>query len=65
MIHKQLLLLKKEKRTPLDEYVAKPDPSYKWQEIARYDVEGCTIHIVNMTSQSWMNGKVTSCCIEY
>ena len=50
-------MINQDVKTALDDYVAKPDPSYSWREIAKYDVEGCTIYILNMTSQRWMTGK--------
>ncbi len=48
--------------TALDTYVAAPDPSY--QSIYSEDWEisgpGYTAHVLNMTSQTWMNGTVVA-----
>ncbi|CAH1802566.1 unnamed protein product, partial [Owenia fusiformis] len=56
-----------EDTTPLDEYVARPEPVYSYRLLStvRYDainegVEDCTVHILNMTSQTWQNSEVTS-----
>lgn len=41
------------KRTALDEYIAKPDPSYRYEVINTVDGEGYTAYIVDMVSQTW------------
>lgn len=41
--------------TPLDDYVNKPDPNYKWSDTGiTYKAAGCTFHVLNMTSQAWL-----------
>ncbi len=42
-----------EEKTPLDAYVAKPDPSYKWELKATYPGDGQTTYVLEMTSQTW------------
>jgi hypothetical protein len=42
--------------TPLDDYVNKPDPAYKWSDIGvRQRGPACTFYVLNMTSQSWLS----------
>ncbi len=45
--------VKPEERTALDAYVAKPDPSYKWELKATYPGDGQTTYVLEMTSQTW------------
>ena len=45
--------IKPEEKTALDAYVAKPDPSYKWELIGTYPGDGQTTYVLNMTSQTW------------
>ncbi|KAH3871998.1 hypothetical protein DPMN_035212 [Dreissena polymorpha] len=39
--------------TPLDDYVYREDPTYKYDVIQTYPGEGYTMYIVNLTSQTW------------
>ncbi len=41
-------------RTPLDRYVAAPDPAYQWREVSRTNLGGCTVHALEMVSQTWL-----------
>ncbi len=41
-------------RTALDDYVAKPDSSYKYQLIQKIQGEGHTAFILEMVSQTWL-----------
>jgi PhoPQ-activated pathogenicity-related protein len=45
--------IKPEEKTPLDAYVAKPDPAYKWELKATYPGDGHTTYVLEMTSQTW------------
>lgn len=45
--------IKAEEKTPLDAYVAKPDPAYKWELKASYPGDGQTTYVLEMTSQTW------------
>jgi PhoPQ-activated pathogenicity-related protein len=40
--------------TPLDRYVAAPDPAYAWEPIRDLPLDGCTAHVLSMTSQRWL-----------
>src|SRR5262245_5926625 len=40
-------------KTALDEYVAKPDPTYQWKLVATIPGDGVTTFIVDLKSQSW------------
>lgn len=40
-------------RTPLDDYVAKPDPTYSWKLVKTISSDGCTAFVVDMKSQTW------------
>ena len=40
-------------KTPLDEYVAKPDPTYEWKVVKTIPGDGCTTFVVDLKSQSW------------
>ena len=45
--------------TPLDDYVNAPDSHYSWKALEwTYKGEGYTMHLVNMTSQKWLTGKI-------
>jgi PhoPQ-activated pathogenicity-related protein len=46
-----------EERTALDEYVAKPDPSYSYQLVRTIKGEGLTTYVLEMTSQTWLTTK--------
>ena len=41
--------------TPLDLYVAAPDPAYSWEPVRELKGEGCIAHVLKMTSQSWLS----------
>lgn len=40
----------------LDEYVYRPDPYYKFEEIGKQTGPGYTMYMINMTSQKWKTG---------
>ncbi len=42
-------------RTPLDEYVDKPDPTYNYKLVNTIKGEGVTTYVVEMTSQTWLS----------
>ena len=42
--------------TPLDDYVNTPDPHYKYELLKSQKLTGYTLHIINMTSQKWLDG---------
>ncbi|XP_050394472.1 autocrine proliferation repressor protein A [Patella vulgata] len=44
--------------TPLDDYVNKPDATYKYFEITHYVHEDHTLYILNMTSQTWLTEDI-------
>ncbi|KAK2176324.1 hypothetical protein NP493_670g01041 [Ridgeia piscesae] len=46
--------------TPLDAYIARPDPHYKWQFIAQPSSgdDSVNSYVVNMTSQKWKDESV-------
>ena len=39
--------------TALDRYVARPDPSYEYHLVQTNRLAGCTVFVLEMTSQSW------------
>ena len=39
--------------TPLDRYVAQPDPSYRWSLHEPLESDGLTTYVVDLTSQTW------------
>lgn len=41
--------------TPLDEYIAKVDPVYKWELISQQKKDGTTISVIHLVSQSWLS----------
>jgi PhoPQ-activated pathogenicity-related protein len=41
------------KETALDRYVAKPDPSYRWEVAKTINGEGYTANVIELTSQTW------------
>ncbi len=41
-------------RTPLDEYVAAPDPNYAWEVVNTIPGETYDSYVVKMTSQQWL-----------
>src|SRR5213594_4600219 len=44
----------REDATPLDRYVAAPDPAYAWEPVRELQGEGCVAHVLKMTSQTWL-----------
>jgi len=40
-------------KTALDDYVAKPDPTYEWKVVKTIPGEGVTTFVVDMKSQTW------------
>jgi PhoPQ-activated pathogenicity-related protein len=47
------LAVKPEEKTPLDAYLAKPDPAYKWELVSTYPGDGFTTYVLQLTSQTW------------
>lgn len=45
------------RKTPLDEYVAKPDPAFQWKLAHKVERAKSTGYILEMTSQSWGEDK--------
>ncbi|HEU0118945.1 MAG TPA: PhoPQ-activated pathogenicity-related family protein [Bryobacteraceae bacterium] len=45
------------KKTALDDYVARPDPAYSWKLAHTVPGRGVTGYILEMTSQTWGEGK--------
>ena len=43
--------------TPLDDYVNKPDPTYKYTILSKHKGVGYTLYTINMTSQTWKPSK--------
>lgn len=43
--------------TPLDDYIAKPDPSYRFEVVRTIDHPQGKIYILDMKSQSWRSDK--------
>lgn len=41
--------------TPLDDYVNKPDPHYKYELIHTYEMLSGKVYLLNMTSQKWQD----------
>ena len=39
--------------TPLDKYVAEPDPSYSWKVVDKRTTDGITVFTIDMVSQTW------------
>ena len=50
-------LLAAPKKTALDEYVAKADPAFSWKLAHAVEGKNSTGYILEMTSQSWGEGK--------
>jgi len=44
-------------RTALDEYVAKPDPAYKFDLVRTIPGDGYTAYVLDMASQTWLTEK--------
>jgi PhoPQ-activated pathogenicity-related protein len=43
--------------TPLERYVALPDPSYRWKAITALRGGGYTTHLIELVSQCWRDGS--------
>ncbi len=43
--------------TALDDYVKKPDASYKYSLVNTIEGKGYTAYVIDMTSQSWRSKK--------
>jgi PhoPQ-activated pathogenicity-related protein len=41
------------KKTPLDDYLAKPDPTYAWKLIKTIPGDGVTTYVLDLKSQTW------------
>ncbi len=41
-------------RTALDDYVAAPDPNYRYELAETLPGQGCTTYVIDMVSQSWL-----------
>lgn len=51
--------------TPLDDYVNKPDPTYKYEDLGDPDHEdGFTAYYINLTSQTWLSSTI-KCVYKY
>lgn len=44
-------------RTALDDYVAKPDPSFTFKLVNTIEGDGFTAYVIDMTSQTWRTSK--------
>ena len=44
-------------RTALDDYINKPDNSYKWNIVSETTTDGMKLVVVDMVSQSWRSAK--------
>src|SRR5436305_393956 len=40
-------------KTPLDDYIAKPDSTYSWKVVSSTRADGYTTFVVDLKSQSW------------
>ena len=46
--------------TPLDDYVNKPDPTYRYEDLGNpWKGDGYTSYFINLTSQTWLSGMQT------
>ena len=41
------------KQTPLDDYIAKPDSTYRWELVRQERKKGYRTYLIDMTSQTW------------
>src|SRR5262245_44899869 len=41
------------KKTPLDDYLAKPDPTYAWKLVKTIPGDGVTSYVLDLKSQTW------------
>jgi PhoPQ-activated pathogenicity-related protein len=46
-----------EERTALDEYVAKPDPTYSWRLVETREENDSTVFALELTSQTWRTAE--------
>ena len=46
--------------SPQDDYVNKPDPTYKWHLAGQKTGDGYTAYFINMTSQTWLTAADSS-----
>ena len=46
-----------EERTALDEYIAKPDPSYSWRLGGMKEAADHTVYAIELTSQTWRTAE--------
>ena len=51
--------------SPLDEYVYHWDPTFSYKLLQTYPSPTSTVYVINMTSQTWLNGIITSIEIIY
>ena len=51
--------------TPLDDYVNKYDPTYRYEDTGiTFRGDGFTSYYINMTSQTWLSGKPPTNCMQ-
>lgn len=50
-------MIERSDATPLDDYVNKPDPIFSWKLIRTYPSSTYTVYVLNMTSQTWFDGR--------
>ncbi|MEM7542376.1 MAG: PhoPQ-activated protein PqaA family protein, partial [Pseudomonadota bacterium] len=41
-------------QTPLDLYVATPDPAYRWEAVSEIEGDGFSATVIDLTSQTWL-----------
>ncbi len=44
-------------RTPLDDYISRPDDSYRWKIVSETETDDMKLVVVDMVSQSWRSRK--------
>ena len=44
--------------SPLDAYIYHWDETCTWKLIETYPSETYTVYVINMTSQTWLNGRI-------
>jgi PhoPQ-activated pathogenicity-related protein len=47
------LAVKPDEKTPLDAYIAKPEPAYGWKLVSSIPGDGYTAYVLELTSQTW------------